>query len=320
MNKKTFLICFFITILAVGMAFFVISQKNLTTQETPLGNFVFEKTNQEGTEINKIIFKQPKLQISLYYENKFWHVKEADGYFADLVTVNKLFQDINTAKIEGMATDISPLEAGLDLSDKQGGVEIQTYNRQGKLLDSVIIGRSKNSFLYAKFSNEPQIYLISGDFELPDKLRYWLQQPLISLSPENVESVILQNKTGQQIAYRLSPRSEFYDLRQRPINLIPLLDKFVLLTFSDVKQLQNTPLGSLKPDKIIALFPYSGLIYGIEIYQIDEDFWIKVDLSITKLPTKFASDYIKDSLFLYQNWGFKIDKNLGQYLLKYKIN
>ena len=43
MNKKTFLICFFITILAVGMAFFVISQKNLTTQETPLGNFVFEK-------------------------------------------------------------------------------------------------------------------------------------------------------------------------------------------------------------------------------------------------------------------------------------
>ena len=320
MNKKILIICLLITCFSVGAAYFSLQSQNVYVEENPVGKFLFEETNKQGIDVAQIVVKTSNLQISLYYENKFWHVKEADSYYADLITVNKLFQDINQAKIEAVATGISSKDAGVEQGRNINGTQIQTYNQKGELLDSILIGKKKNNFWYASRVGSNQIYMISGGFALPDKLNYWLQQPLISLLPENVESMIIQSTTGQQLAYRLSEKSPFFNLKQQPTNVIPLLDKFVLFNYQNVKQIQNTPLDSLQPEKTIVLFPYSGLIYGIEIFKIEGEYWIRVDLSITKLPTKVASDYIKDSLFLYKGWAFKIDKKLGKYLTDYKIN
>lgn len=320
MNKKTFIINLSLTCLLLIVAYALLQTQATDLNTKQIGDYVFENTNKEGTDVKKIIIKKPNLQISLFYENKFWHVSEADGYYADLVTINKLFQDINTAKIEAMATNVSTKEAEIKESDIILGTEIQTYNAKGKLLDSIIIGKKKNNFFYAAKKGEEQIYLISGAFDFPNCLHYWLQQPLISIYPENIESIILQSNTGQQLAYRLSKQSPFYNIKQQEVNITPLLEKFALLMFNNVKQIKNTPLNSLTPDKIVVLFPYSGLIYGVEIFKIEEDYWLKVDLSITRLPTKLASDYIKDSLFLYEGWAFKIERNLGKYLTNYKIN
>ena len=320
MNKKTLLISILVTILSVGLLLFLISMQKNTATRNDIGEFLFENTNKEGTKVEKIVIKMPKIQISLYYENKFWHIKEADGYFADLITINKLFQDLNNSKIEAIATGISLEEAGIKNNQDTIGIEIETYNNQGKMLDSVILGKKKNNYWYAAKSGEKQIYLISGIFDLSDNLKYWLQQPLISIEPKNISSFIMQTETGQQVAYKTSMESPFYNLQQKQINVMPLLEKFMLFMPQNAKKIQNTPLDSLKPNKIIVLFAYSGLIYGIEIFQIEEDFWIKVDLSINKLPTKIASQYIKESLFLYQGWAFKIDKNLGKFLLNYKIH
>lgn len=324
MNKKTLIIAIGLTLLSMGLAFFLITAQENNVVKNPIGNFLFEKTNKEGINVTKIVVKAPELQVSLYYENKFWHIKEADGYFADLVTINKLFQDISNAKIEAVDESVLASKVQLEIPTEQendnAGFEIQTYNEKNQLLDSVIIGKKKNNFRYAKTKSGKQIYLISGDFELPKKMYYWLQQPLISIMPENIESLIIQTDTGQQLAYRIGRNSSFFNLKQQKTNPLPLLERFVLFNFIDVKKIQNTPLNNGTADKIIVLFPYSGLIYGIEIFKIDADFWVKIDLSITKLPTKVASDYIKDSQMLYNGWAFKINQNLGQYLMDYKIN
>ena len=324
MNKKTLLYGLFIAGISLILAYVSIISQNISTSEDRIGDFVFEKTNQEGTKIQQIIIKMPKLQISLYYQDKFWHIKEADGYFADLVTVNKLFQDINRAKIEAINTEVSIEEASLEQPQNQSatnaGIEIQTYNDKGQMLDSVIIGARRNNFLYARFPDKQQVYLISGDFDFSDKIYYWLQQPLISIMPKNIESVIIQTDTGQQVAFRTSERSPFYNLKQEKTNIQPLLERFVLFNCREVKKLENTPLYNQTADKTIVLFPYSGLIYAVGIYKIEEDYWAKIDLSISKLPTKIARDYIKDSAILYKNWAFKLDKRIGQYLWNYTIN
>lgn len=320
MSKRILIISLLITCISVAAAYLLLQSQNVYMEENPVGNFLFEETNKQGTDITKIVVKTSDLQVSLYYENKFWHIQEADGYYADLITINKLFQDINQTKIEALSMNVTAKEAGVEQGRNASGTQIQTYNQKGELLDSIIIGKKKNNFWYASRSGSEQIYLISGNFDLPDSMNYWLQQPLISLLPENVESLLIQSSTGQQLAYRLAEKSQFLNLKQQPVNVIPLLDKFVLFTYKDVKKIQNTPLDSLKPQKIIILFPYSGLIYGIEVFQIEGEYWIKVDLSITKLPTKLASDYIKDSLFLYEGWAFKVDKKLGKYLNEFKIN
>ncbi len=324
MNKRMLLAGFLLTCISIGIAYYSIINQKIFIKENIIGNFLFEKTNKQGIDVDKIIIKAPQLHITLYYQDKFWHIKEADGYLADLVTMNKLFQDISQSKIEALATDVNIAQAGLEnpteQKNPQAGFEIYTYNKRGQLLDAVIIGGKKNNLRYAKNKNTSEIYLISGDFDLSDKLKYWFQQPLISIEPKNIESVIMQSETGQQLAFRMSEQSAFYNLQQKPTNILPLLEKFMLFTFNNAKKIQNTPLESMEPEKVIVLFPYSGLIYGIEIFKIDEDYWVEIDLSITKLPTKIASDYIKDSKFLYKDWAFKIDDNLGKYLINYKIN
>ena len=319
-NKKLLLISIFLTIFSIGLATTLLQTQQNNWPEEQIGAFLFEKTNEEGVHVNKIVIKTAQMQLSLYYQNKFWHVKEADGYYADLVTINNLFQDINNAKIDSVAVNVSSLDAGLAPKQSADFIEIQTYNDSNKLLDSVLIGARKNNSTYVSKKGQKAIYLTSSNFDIPKKIRYWLQQPLISIAPENIESLILQTPTGQQLAYRPNKTASFFNLKQQQVDVRPLLEKFLLFMFEDVKKIQNTPIPSTKPEKVIVLFPYSGLIYGIEIYKIEETYWIKIDLSISRLPTKVASDYIKDSLFLYKDWIFKINSNLGKYLLNYSIN
>lgn len=320
MKKKTLIYSSLIAFLSVSIAIICIIKENAEISNNAIGKFLFEKTNQEGVDVHEIKIKSHQIQVSLYYENKFWKIKEADGYFADLVTLNQLFLDISQSKIEAIATDITEKQAEVEISEDKSGFEITTYNGKGQILDTITIGKKKNNFSYAKIKGQKDIYLVSGNFELSDKLYHWLQQPLISILPRNIESVIMQTNTGQQLAFRISEKSPFFNIKQEQTNITPLLDKFVLFNFRDVKRIQNTVFENKDPQKIIVLFPYSGLIYGIEIFNNEEKYWVKIDLSISKLPTKFASDYIKDSLFLYEGWIFQIESNLGKYLMEYKIN
>ena len=321
MNKR-FLIYIAVTaIISVLATFFVLRREMLQTQNEKIGNFLFEKTNLEGEKVQKIIIKSGQIQATLFYENKFWKIKEADNYYADLVTVNQLFQNINSAKIEAEITDKNEEETGLIIGkDNPSGYEIQTYNAAGEMLDDVIIGKKINNFFYAKNANSPEIYMASGDFLFSDKLYYWLQQPLITLKPENIESLIMQNPTGQQIAFRKGNGAFFYNIKQQRTNILPLLEKFMMLTFIGVKNSQNTPMKDEQAQKTIVLFTNPGLIYGIDLYKVEDQYWIKVSLSISKLPTKMAQDYIKDTQFLYQNWYFKLDRQTGSFLMNYQID
>lgn len=317
MNIRTILNSLLLTIISVVVAIYVIKSSETNIVKTMVGNYLFEQTNLEGTEIKKIIVKTKNMQATLFYQDQFWRIKEADGYYADLVSINRLFQDINQAKIEAEVKDIKQTE---DVFADKGTFEIITYNDQGKLLDNIFIGQKHDKYKYAKSATSSQIYLVSGSFELANKLYYWLQQPLLSLRPDSISSVIIHTERGQQVAFRPEDNSPFYNLKQEKININPLLDKFVLFSFIDVKKAENTPLKDMKPEKILVLFTKSGLIYGIEIYQLEDKYWVKIDLSISKLPTKSASEYIKGSRFLYQGWYFKIDSITGKYLLNYQIN
>lgn len=324
MNKKTLIFSLLIAILSVIFAWFVISnQQHSDIGQNQIGNMLFENTVKEGLLINKIIIKTTKMQVTLQLEDKFWHVKEADNYYASLISINTFLKAVNEAKIQTVIQNTDTKEMHLAEPVKKdtpnAGISIQTY-KDNRIVDNIIIGSRQNNFYTARFADSKQPLLVSGNFDLPDKLFYWLQQPLMMLDAKNVETVITQSETGQQLAFRPEMTSPFYNVRQEPTNIDGLLDQFTMLTFTTVKAAENTPLKDVAPNKTIVIFLESGLIYGVEVYENEGAYWVKINLSTNTLPTKYASDYIKDSSFLYQNWFFKISPQVGKHLIKYTIH
>lgn len=324
MNKKALLFSLFLAVFSASLVFWSICEQNADTDQSNLGSLFFEETAKDGLNVNKIIVKMPQQQVTLSLEGKFWRVKEADGYFAGLVVTNGLFNALNEAKIHSVIQkEITP-EMQLAYPESKetpdAGISIQIFNKTGAKIDDVIIGAETDGYHYARHANSSTPVLISGNFNLPQRLDYWLQQPLITLSEHSVETVITQSETEQQLAFRPEPTLPFHDINRKEINISAFLEQFVSLNFTSVKTADNTPLKDELPKKAIVLFMESGLIYGIEVYEYDDSYWVRINLSTTSLPTKLASDYIKDSSFLYKDWFFKIDNSIGRFLVQYMIH
>lgn len=324
MNKKALVFGIILAIISVVFAILVIkNQQTADIGQSKIGNLLFENTVKEGLAVDKIIIKTPKLQVTLLRDGRFWQVKEADNYYASLLAVNTFFKTLNEAKIQAVIQSKSTIDRLLAAPTKKdishAGTLIQTFKGNIKI-DEIIIGRRQNSFYNARYVDSQQPLLVSGDFNIPEKLYHWLQQPLMMLQPKSVETIITQSETGQQLAFRPEMSAPFFNVRQQPTNIDTLLEKFAYLSFTAVKTAENTPLKDMNPNKTIVIFLESGLIYGVEIYENEGAYWIKINLSTNTLPTKHASDYIKDSSFLYQGWFFKINPEIGKQLIKYTIH
>ena len=322
MNKKSLIFALFIAGISVILALFVLNKQENHNMQNKIGGLLFEKSVTHGLGINKIIVKKPQLQITLSLEEGFWRVKEADNYYAGLVIINSLIKTLNESKIHAVLQSDITTEMNLTSSETTKKIEpisIQTFINDKKI-DDIIIGSQKNNFHYARYADSSIPLLISGNFNLPDKIHYWLQQPLISIDIQDIETVIIQSETGQQLAFRPEIGVPFLNVKQQPTDISPLLEQFTSLNFIDVKTAENTPLKDISPLKTIVLFAESGIIYSIDIYESEGSFWTRINLSSNNLPTKLASDYIKESSFLYQNRFFKINHDIGKYLLRYSIH
>ena len=311
MNKKTLFILFFCGIAAVFAAVFVNDKVSYQNTSSEIGSYLFEKSNEKGTEISKIALDIKGLKITLHYQDKFWRIMEADDYFADLLSINNLVQSINNAKIEIAAE-------GKNFAEPAQSIKIRTYAGE-ELLDDVTIGKKQNNFYYAKKANNKDIYLVSGNFDLPKKLQYWLQHPLISLESKNIESIVQISASGKQFAFNPYRRDIFYDINDNKINIKDLTNKFSWLSYKNVKNISKFLSEDEKPQKTIILKIATGLIYELRLYEISESYWLKVKISTDKLPTKAVAAYVKDSSIFYDNWLFEIDNKIGKFLSAYQI-
>ena len=312
MNKKSIIYLILTTIFFVFLGLYLQKEQSQTYQQTQTGRFLFEKTNQKGTQIGKIIVKSQNMQVTLSVQNKFWRVKEADDYFADILSVNMLIHGINTSKI-AMVYDKEPPQ------DSKNEFEISTYDTKNQLLDSIVIGKKINNYYYAQEKSTKKSYMVSGTFALSNQLRHWLQQPLLSLLEKNIQTVILVSKTGQQLAFKPEGMQNFYNTYQQKTNIVSFLDKFVNFTYLNVKNISNTPLKDVEKNRTIIIYTDTGIIYKIALYKIEDDYWIEPEMQISKLPLKAGYSYYKDSKILYNGWAFKIDQQLGSFLNTYNI-
>ncbi len=311
MNKKSVIILAILTLLSVALNNYVLKTQRLPYTQSQVGRYLFEKTNISGNKIGKIVVKSQKLQITLFMQDKFWRVKEADNYFADILSTNQLINNINNSKIAMVSTE--------NMQAKETDIEIITYDVNDKILDDIIVGQKQNNYYLVKEKNSQSIFLVTGDFTLSTKLSNWLQQPLFSLMKKNIKSIILQSNTGQQIVFQPDNEREFYTPQQKMVDIENLVEVFADFRYLNVKKEENTPTKDTKAEKIIVLYTDTGIIYKIDVFNIEDNYWIKPQMEISKLPLTAGYNYYQDSKMLYNGWIFKIDSDLGKFLSEYII-
>lgn len=322
MNKNILIYGLAITLISLIFASTAI-YKNSQKTTNFVGNLLFPESYNQALKITKIAITTPQKHITMHLDNNFWRVEEADNYYAGLVITNALFVSLNEAEIKA-APQLTPQQFSETFlgnpakQEKNAGTLIETYTENGKKIESIIIGNYKNNFQYARQPDSSTIWLVSGDFDLPSQCYSWLQQPLLSLNPNSVEKLIISKGDNVQGAIRQEDKS-FRNLQGEKANPKPFFETLVNLMFRDVMPETKFNNENTSKQTNIEITTETGLIYKINIMKNKEEYWATVKNFTTSLPTKAASDYIKESSFLIDGWIFKLRPEIGKQLLNYEI-
>lgn len=192
-----------------------------------------------------------------------------------------------------------------------------------KLLDEITIGKNVGHSVY-NLAWQPQkqkFYLITGQYAFPDYSYSWLQQPLLQLEGRDVQEVKQFFGNEKQTALRSEPGQPFTTVMpngtSRNIDISELLRQFNYLSFEEVASAQNFDETLYPESKEIQLATFDGMVVNITLLRHQEKYWLKLNLSSTRLPTTQVSDYIEGNAFLYDGWFFKINSDTGRIMFNY---
>lgn len=325
MNKSSLIYGVIIALLSFAIAGWVVYKSSTEYYHDSVGDLLLPESYAQALDIDKIIIKNAKRQITLRLKNNYWHVEEASGYYAGLVISNALFISFNDAEIKSLP-QLKPEEYAAAqlgnplLNEADTGNLIQTFHKNGSLIESVIIGASHNGLQYARRTDSDTIWLVSGKFDLPEKIYAWLQQPLITLNIDGVESLNLSSEDKLQSAHKDPETNIFHNKEGDSVNPRPLLETFTSLIFKDVKKDKEIDENEATKQRVISITLESGLIHNILVFEKNGEYWIKIKNSTTSLPTKAADDYIKGSNFLFDGWAFMLAPEIGKLLTGFDLS
>ncbi len=326
MNKTNFMYAFFIMFLGLLAAVSGIWHNNLDYADFPNGGYVFAKTINSKTGFSKVKITKPQMSVTFEEDNGIWMVKEADYYFANTQILKNLLNDIQNAKLshpqefsEEMMTKNSLNEPSKD--DPHSGTLIETFEDNGQLLDSIIIGNKteNRTSSFVRHSDKEEIWRTDKAFEMPDEQYSWLLQPLLAYQPELFESIEIVNGAESRNIYRTDTVYPFIDKNKKEVNPIALLERFRYLVAEEILSAQNFDENLFPHHKKIILTTFNGLVTNLDLFYDRENFWFKISLSKAVLITPTVNDYINNNAFLYENWYFKIPASTGNVLRSFNI-
>lgn len=326
MSKANFIYAFFIMLFSLAAAISGIWHNNSDYADFPNGGYVFSQTINSKDDLSGIKITKPQMNITFEKDSGIWMVKEADYYFANNQMLQNLINDVQNAKLS------HPQEFSKEMMDKtslneptgnnpHSGTLIETFDGNGKLLDSIIIGNKTENRMssFVRRSDREEIWRTDKAFDIPDEQYSWLLQPLLAYQPEIFESIEIINDTESKSIYRTDTVYPFTDENKKEINPIALLERFRYLVAEEILSAQNFDENLFPNHKKIILTTFNGLVINIDLFNDRENFWLKISLSTALLITPTVNDYINSNAFLYENWYFKIPTSTGKVLRNFNI-
>lgn len=307
-----------VVLISALMAALSIIYTNINSNKKNGGELVFANAYKNINNIGNIVIKDNDKTITLIQEDNLWRVKEADYYYADYVLVNELFADFNSSKfyrkIDNNPKDIDNV--------KKNHTMITIFSKDNKVLDEIVIGSKDERNVYymaLPTTNSDNLYLITGKYFLPQNDYSWLQQPIIELEDRQIQSIQTDNKKisrdNPQLPYvTFLPNKTF-----KEFNATLLERELKYVSFTKVISAQNFDETLYPETKDYKITTFDGLIITLTILSNNIDYWAKINLSSTNLPTTETNDYIENNNFLYDGWYFKLNTDTGRIIFNFII-
>lgn len=297
-----------------------------STPRTLIGKNVFQNTLDKGLEFNKIELTTSQGKIVLHLKDNYWRVATGSDYYANMPIINNLFNSINKSTYYSKQQQNPELLAqyGLDkknyASDQQNVAHIRTF-ADNKLLDDILIGKSADNHLYtyAWHPGSPDIWLITGQFTLPQYQYSWFQQPLFNYPSNIIKSVSSDYGNGTTMAIRLNSDTPFANQEMRPNELKPILAEFNYLIFENVVPSYEFAKETFPMHRRLKVTTFSGLINTLDIYSNGTQYWTEINLSASNLTTGNINAYIDDNKFLFDGWVFELAPESGEALFNTEL-
>ena len=96
-----------------------------------------------------------------------------------------------------------------------------------------------------------------------------------------------------------------------------LLNNIRNINAEEIRHASNFERDKYQMANHFVLTTFDGIIYKIDLYKGENEFWINVYLDKKQLISQETFKRVKDNLMLYNGWFFKIDYNKG--LVLYNI-
>lgn len=282
------------------------------------GKYTFDKTRQNINRLTKITLTTPGSgEINIVRQGDTWVFKEAHDYFANVEMLSEFYKMVNNSIIIAVDDKSSADKFGLELdadNKPKLGTIVKTYDDEGELLDDIVLSSITDERYnrYAKLTKRPYIYTVTQAARFSGSVEAWLPYPLLGIPQEivqsltwnsqtyeeqNFENLLLHSAKGRQVVRSL----QFIEYQ----GLIPVIDFVEAYPQARARNIRVTTIA--------------GLVYDMQIYFVEDSYWLKVALGSTKVPRKVVPDFVRKNQKYFNRWLFQLTDEQGALLYWTKL-
>ena len=281
-------------------------------RESARGQFVFGQGGERLLLLtSEIEIKTPSSTVTLYKDDGYWRVLEADNYFANIKSMGLLQKEIKRAQRGAPITQENADESWTQLS---------LYDAQENLLERVQISNAqKNGTHDIRYKDNDKTYLSSWKMRLPPSPNAWTYRPLLSFDGVSVNTM---EKDGMLIS-RQQEGAAFYDTKTNlPYQHFEYLKVFSFLSdisYERVSSAQEFDTERFCHVSKFKVTTFDGLEISFNVYTDYQEYWLQIALDTTSLPRKEVDEYVSSHRFLYEGWWFKLPEEAGRTLFMFQL-
>ena len=312
MIKHLKLICILLCF-TLPLAFFGGHKSMISSRSASRGNYFFEKTKNH-LNLKKIVLKFPDNNtITITQNDSLWYIEEADGYFASFAQINSFIKLIRDTVI--YRSDV--LLENQDQKYFSEHLSIKTIDAEGHIVDDAKIApkSDQNKFHYALLNNTEFLYQIIGNFNLSSNPMDWVQMPLLALDYNHIKQI----QSDSLYVYRPYVGSELkiVNSEKEVPQMRGLMNNFWYLSAEEIRHAVHFNRKNYRLAKSFEIVFFNGLIYKLDIFNGNDEYWISINLDRSMSITPDAATFIKENSMLYKGWYFRINHDIGHAIVSF---
>lgn len=224
--KKSFPILAIVTLLFVVAAWFSVNQRAAETMvvKAPL----YPELANKIQDVARVEIKNNEDSVLLVEKDGQWVLENRGGYPAFFNRIKPLVMDLSKLEIREAKTANPELFSRLQLDDvtteKSKSKQVNLLDAEGNALASLIVGKERvnrtdgsTDSLYVRKAEESQSYLVKGKLMFSADPADWLENSLINLSSDRLESITIAHGGGKTVQIiRDDNTAENYQIQNLP--------------------------------------------------------------------------------------------------------